>query len=103
MAALSITDAIFSRPSPRKMPSALVGIERQVPRIWLPFMPFSYGVNFLGSQVSVWATPPGSQMKIMASAVALGAAARIADDAVAAAAVRRKSRLVILCTETRGS
>jgi len=42
----------------------------QVPNSSSPRIPERKGVNFLVSQVSVWATPPGSQMKITASALA---------------------------------
>ena len=35
----------------------------------MPFIPARYGVYFFGSHVSVCATPPGSQMWMMASAV----------------------------------
>ena len=51
------------------MPSILVGMIGQVPSSSLPFMPASKGVCFLGSQVSVCATPPGSQMKMTESAL----------------------------------
>ena len=84
-----MTDAMFSKPSPRKIPSAEVGMALQVPSNSLPFMPLRYGVYSLGSHKSVCAMPPGSQIIIMASAVGLIAAssarARAANPAPAAA------------------
>ena len=57
-----------SNPSPKKIPSAAVGIFGQVPSNSLPFMPARNGVCCFGSHRSVCAMPPGSQIKIMASA-----------------------------------
>ena len=65
-----ITWAKFSNPSPSRSPSTDVEIEGQVPSSSLPFMPGMNGVCVFGSQVSVWATPPGSQIMITESALA---------------------------------
>ena len=63
-----------SNPSPKKIPSAAVGIFGQVPSNSLPFMPARNGVCCFGSQRSVCAMPPGSQIKIMASAFGVSGA-----------------------------
>src|SRR5947208_1466494 len=68
-----ITLAHSGNPSETFNPSTLVGIDRNVDMTALASMPFSNGVYFFGSHVSVWACPPAIQSRIMASAVALGA------------------------------
>src|SRR5437867_2014664 len=64
------TEAIRSSPAEIKMPSADVGILGKVDRMPLPFIPARKGVCCLGSQVSAWATPPGSQISTQLSALA---------------------------------
>src|SRR5687767_12155647 len=70
-----MTDAMFSSPAPNWIPSAAVGMTGHVRGIALPAMPGEYGVCGLGAQQSVWQTPPGSQIRIIASAVAFGGVA----------------------------
>ena len=53
------------------MPSSAVGADLKVLSTSLAFMPLVKGVNFLGSNVSVWAIPPPIQSKITVSAVAV--------------------------------
>src|SRR5687768_1524602 len=82
---LSMTDAIVSSPAPNEMPSAAVGMIGHVPSSWLPFMPGVNGVCCFGSHVSVCETPPGSQIKMQASALPTAIVEGAVDGAVDAA------------------
>src|SRR5438105_9063451 len=54
------------------MLSTAVSMAGNVLRTLSGDIPFSYGVYFLGSNVSVWAIPPPIQRTMTESAVALG-------------------------------
>src|SRR5438128_3608444 len=60
---------MFGIPSEMRMPSTVVGIDRNVLRTERASMPGSNGVYSLGSHVSVCACPPAIQSRIMASAL----------------------------------
>ena len=69
MVPLSITLPISCNPSENEIPSRTVGTLGKVERTRFPSIPFSKGVYFLGSNVSVCAMPPAIHSNITVSAV----------------------------------